>query len=191
MHRNFHSRSTLRQRLWRSIETGLHDLHPPSRVGTVRPENKCGTKAAPGFYWFSPLSRAITLRVEAIVGLSFSAATGHFFNRTAIFPPPILCTILSNVLLSLEKFLHRGVLAVLDKCSNSKCSAVFRHLGDGKLFHAPRVEMKPGVSVVPGSTVAMEHFWLCSKCAEIMTLRINHDGKVEVISLPSARGSAA
>jgi hypothetical protein len=84
-----------------------------------------------------------------------------------------------------------GVFAVLDKCANSKCSAVFRHLGDGKLFHVPRVEMKSGVAGVPGSTVAIEHFWLCSKCAEIMTLEINRDGKAEVISLPSARGSAA
>jgi len=51
--------------------------------------------------------------------------------------------------------------------------------------------MKSGVAGVPGSTVAIEHFWLCSKCAEIMTLEINRDGKAEVISLPSARGSAA
>jgi hypothetical protein len=51
--------------------------------------------------------------------------------------------------------------------------------------------MNSGVFGVPSGTVAMEHFWLCSKCAEIMTLRIDRDGKVGVISLPSARGSAA
>jgi hypothetical protein len=80
---------------------------------------------------------------------------------------------------------------VLDKCANSKCSGVFRHLGDGKLFHVPRVGMKSVPSGAPKRTVVMEHFWLCSKCVESMTLGINRDGEVEMIPLHSARGSAA
>jgi hypothetical protein len=80
---------------------------------------------------------------------------------------------------------------VLAKCANPKCVAVFRHLSDGKLFHVPRVGTISGPSSVGKKLVAMEHFWLCSKCAETMTLGIDRHGKLEMILLSSARGAAA
>jgi hypothetical protein len=80
---------------------------------------------------------------------------------------------------------------VLEKCANPKCSAVFRHLGDGMLFRVPRVETKSGSSGATKKTVTMEHFWLCAKCAETMTLGIDRHRKVKVIPLRSARGAAA
>jgi hypothetical protein len=80
---------------------------------------------------------------------------------------------------------------VLDKCENPKCLAVFRRLGDGKLFRVPRVGTLSGPSGAVKKFVAMEHFWLCSNCDGTMTMAINRHGKVGVIPLPSARGSAA
>jgi hypothetical protein len=71
---------------------------------------------------------------------------------------------------------------VLAKCANPKCSADFRHLSNGKLFRVPRV----GTKIFP-----MEHFWLCSKCAETMTLGIDRDQKVNVVSVLAVRGAAA
>jgi hypothetical protein len=37
----------------------------------------------------------------------------------------------------------------------------------------------------------MEHFWLCGKCAESMTLEIDRHQKVNVIPALPARGAAA
>ena len=80
---------------------------------------------------------------------------------------------------------------MLEKCANPKCSAVFRKIGDGKLFRVPRVGTEPGPSGRAKKTVTMEHFWLCSKCAETMTLGIDRHRNVKVIPLRSARGAAA
>jgi hypothetical protein len=80
---------------------------------------------------------------------------------------------------------------VLEKCANPKCSAVFRNLGDGKLFRVPRVGTISDSSGVVKKSVTMEHFWLCTKCAETMTLGIDRHRKVKVIPLRSARGAAA
>ena len=74
---------------------------------------------------------------------------------------------------------------MLAKCANPKCVSVFRHLGDGQLFHVPRVGTTSGPSGVFKKMCAIEHFWLCSKCAGIMTLEIDRHGKVEMIPLPS------
>jgi hypothetical protein len=68
---------------------------------------------------------------------------------------------------------------------------MFRHLGEGKLFRVPRFDMESDSSGVPKKTVAMEHFWLCSKCAETMTLAIDRHRKVWVIPMSSDRDAAA
>lgn len=70
---------------------------------------------------------------------------------------------------------------MLEKCANPKCLAVFRSLGDGKLFRVPRVGTISGSSGAAKKTVTMEHFWLCTKCAETMTLGIDCHRKVKVI----------
>jgi hypothetical protein len=86
--------------------------------------------------------------------------------------------------------IFRGVLIVLEKCANPKCSAVLGHLGDGMLFRVPRVP-KLGPSGAAKEMVLMEHVWLCSECTETMTLGIDRHRKVKVIPLPSTRAAVA
>ena len=68
---------------------------------------------------------------------------------------------------------------------------MLHHFGDGMLFRVPRVGIRHSQSGAAEKTVAMEHFWLCSKCAETMTLGINRHGKVGVIPLRPIRDAAA
>jgi hypothetical protein len=67
---------------------------------------------------------------------------------------------------------------------------VFRHLGDGILFHAPRGKTFPGPSGTAKKMVTVEHFWLCSRCAETMTLEVAYDERVKVIPLRDRNGAA-
>lgn len=82
-----------------------------------------------------------------------------------------------------------GVLVMLAKCANPECTAVFRRLGDGKLFRVPRVATASSPSGAGKKTVTMEHFWLCNKCTETMTLGIDRERSVTVIPALSARGA--
>jgi hypothetical protein len=70
---------------------------------------------------------------------------------------------------------------MLAKCTNSSCSASFRHLDDGRLF---LLETDP----IFGSSKAKttEYFWLCKACSAEMTLRLTPDGKVMAGGLPEA-----
>jgi len=58
---------------------------------------------------------------------------------------------------------------MLSKCANPECSASLRYLHQGKIFClAPT----PEVEAVTGelNPVMHERFWLCDKCAKIMTV---------------------
>jgi hypothetical protein len=70
---------------------------------------------------------------------------------------------------------------MLAKCTNSSCSASFRHLDEGRLF---LLETDPifGSSKVKTT----EYFWLCKDCSAGMTLRLTPDGKVVAGGLPEA-----
>jgi hypothetical protein len=64
--------------------------------------------------------------------------------------------------------------AMLQKCANPNCSSPFRKLSEGKLF---LVERESSASSKPslrrwddGVPHRIEHFWLCSECASILTL---------------------
>jgi hypothetical protein len=83
----------------------------------------------------------------------------------------------------------QGVLKVLEKCANTTCLTVFRRQGDGILFRVPRATS--GQTSGEKKLVAMEHFWLCSECAETMTLRIDLQRKVKVIPLSQVRNAVA
>jgi hypothetical protein len=81
---------------------------------------------------------------------------------------------------------------MLEKCANTECLAAFRRQGEGMLFRVPRAgTTTSGQSSARKKLVAMEHFWLCSECAETMTLGIDRQRKVSVIPLSRARNSVA
>jgi len=83
---------------------------------------------------------------------------------------------------------------MLEKCASLTCSAVFRHRGDGMLLRVP-LRRKLRLFGTEKKTVAVEHFWLCSHCAETMTFEIDRDlfkkATVKVIPLSSPCDAAA
>jgi len=74
---------------------------------------------------------------------------------------------------------------MLAKCANPSCSASFRYLQEGRLF---RLEADPKltstVNAYASSHTRVEYFWLCSRCSELMALRLGQDGTVVTVSLP-------
>ncbi len=70
---------------------------------------------------------------------------------------------------------------MLAKCSNSYCSASFRHLDEGRLF---LLETDP----IFGSSKAKttEYFWLCKDCSTGMTLCLTQEGGVRPTGLREA-----
>jgi hypothetical protein len=65
---------------------------------------------------------------------------------------------------------------VLNTCANPACCESFRYLRDGKLFRL-QAEVKGSSSEINNP----EYFWLCVRCAEIMSLRLAEDGQVIVV----------
>ncbi len=66
---------------------------------------------------------------------------------------------------------------MLAKCANPECSHVFRYFGTGKLF---RLSQRQTHRKCTGESV--EHFWLCADCAPKMTIAVERDGEMIVIS---------
>jgi len=65
---------------------------------------------------------------------------------------------------------------MLSKCANPACSATFRYLHDGTLFHG-------AVGSAPPEQVnTRERFWLCGECSEKMTVIVSALG-IQVVSL--------
>jgi len=66
---------------------------------------------------------------------------------------------------------------MLSKCVNPECFATFRYLHEGKLFklecNDPRLK---DLAVRPSNS---EYFWLCSSCADHMTV-VFHKGQITV-----------
>jgi len=88
-----------------------------------------------------------------------------------------------------------GGESMMSKCANPACSVPFRYLRDGRLFkfelhreeahslHLVREkERKSGRKV--------EHFWLCGRCAAVVTLSLESPGKVGVVPLQGRRKPA-
>jgi len=67
---------------------------------------------------------------------------------------------------------------MLAKCTNSSCSASFRHLEEGVLF---RLETDP--TLRSSNPMTPEYYWLCDGCSAAMTLHISKEAKV----IPIAR----
>lgn len=74
---------------------------------------------------------------------------------------------------------------MLAKCANPSCSAVFRHLQEGKLFRLEtEITLASPVSFGAGDPGKTEYFWLCSRCSKTVTLRFGQDGTIVVGELP-------
>ncbi len=92
---------------------------------------------------------------------------------------------------------------MLAKCANRDCPTRFLYLRDGKLF---RIEIASDATPPPEDETParpyllekkpvrhVEHFWLCSRCAESMTLTYQPgQGVIAVpIEVPAPRRQAA
>jgi hypothetical protein len=66
---------------------------------------------------------------------------------------------------------------VLAKCANPTCSAPFRRLTEGKLFQVETQYPAPDERVPRKNRLThhIEHFWLCSECARLVTLAFHED----------------
>src|ERR1700674_5713279 len=69
---------------------------------------------------------------------------------------------------------------MLAKCTNSSCSASFRHLEEGALF---RLETDP--TLRSSNVKTPEYYWLCYSCSAAMTRHISQEGKVIPVALPA------
>ncbi len=78
---------------------------------------------------------------------------------------------------------------MLAKCVNPVCNAPFRRLSDGKLFllqadtSPNRKAFAPGKAKPPRR---VEYFWLCSDCAQLLTLIFNSKTGVTTVPLPGS-----
>jgi hypothetical protein len=70
---------------------------------------------------------------------------------------------------------------MLTKCTNPSCSALFRHLDEGRLF---QLETEPTLG--SSNAKATEYFWLCKDCSGGMTLHLAQDGRVTATGLREA-----
>lgn len=79
---------------------------------------------------------------------------------------------------------------MVSKCANPNCSAVFRYLREGRLFH---FELRKSNSLRKGSVTqnvgGHECFWLCATCSVKMTL-VKDNGYVSVRPLESVAARA-
>lgn len=87
---------------------------------------------------------------------------------------------------------------MVSKCANSECGALFRYLREGKVFKFEigrnvAVESSgPRLVTMKKSSMKIEHFWLCGRCARQMTLHYAGNTGVVVIPLkPRARNAVA
>ena len=85
---------------------------------------------------------------------------------------------------------------MLAKCANPACSATFRYLHEGRLFAIEdNVVSAGGKSRADpeylGESHTREYFWLCSSCCRVMTVQIDGDHKVTVVTKQGAPPNAS
>ncbi len=68
---------------------------------------------------------------------------------------------------------------MLSKCANPACSATFRYLHDGTLFHLT-IESTALDSQESYDRRTLERFWLCGECSRKMTVISDSSGIVVV-----------
>ncbi len=71
---------------------------------------------------------------------------------------------------------------MVSKCANPVCSAAFRYLHEGKLFH-----VAVG-SAASEKGAALERFWLCDECSRTMTV-ISNGVEGQIVLIQQRSGS--
>jgi len=71
---------------------------------------------------------------------------------------------------------------MLAKCANPSCFASFRSLQEGRLFRLEADAIPPSTDF--GDSGKAEYFWLCRRCSQELTLRLNENGAVSTRVLP-------
>ena len=78
---------------------------------------------------------------------------------------------------------------MLSKCFNPSCSASFRHLSEGRVFH-----LEVPLSTANLTSRRREYLWLCERCCASLTVVVK-DGSASVrsrhLEQPAARKPAA
>jgi hypothetical protein len=88
---------------------------------------------------------------------------------------------------------------MLSKCLNSRCSATFQYLGQGRLYRVDFADAgrkrslagKESAVSVRSKACPIEHFWLCEKCAATMTIELNDGDEVRLIPSDVSGGKPA
>jgi hypothetical protein len=94
-----------------------------------------------------------------------------------------------HLLVKLRQTTSPEETTVLAKCANPTCSAPFRRLTEGKLFQVetqyPADDQR--LSRKNRLTHHVEHYWLCSECARLVTLAFHEDRGI--MTVPLAQGN--
>lgn len=90
---------------------------------------------------------------------------------------------------------------MLAKCANPCCNTPFLYLRDGKLY---QMEVEAGASQSPPEPInqpgpaperkplrRLEFFWLCGRCAPLMTLAFNHAHGLVVVPVRTRHATAS
>jgi hypothetical protein len=83
---------------------------------------------------------------------------------------------------------------MVSKCLNPGCSANFQYFGQGRLFRIDFAEAcrkgalagKEILASVRCKIHPMEHFWLCERCAETMTIELSNSGEAHLIRIEAS-----
>jgi hypothetical protein len=79
---------------------------------------------------------------------------------------------------------------MLHKCANPSCANPFRKLSEGKLFLVETESFSPSKSLLrrwdEGVQHRIEHFWLCSQCASVLTLAFERGKGLKTVPLPES-----
>lgn len=78
---------------------------------------------------------------------------------------------------------------MVEKCANPACDATFQRLRDGRLFVMKVLVDSPGTHKKPARS--LQYFWLCKSCCQTMTMTMNKQTAVFVVSLPAKSISRA
>lgn len=73
------------------------------------------------------------------------------------------------------------------KCANPRCGRPFRYLREGRLF---RLEPDPAFDSRADFDHSIEYFWLCGACSDLMTLRLDAQGRIFTEDAAPAAGHA-
>lgn len=85
---------------------------------------------------------------------------------------------------------------MISKCANPACSAHFLYLHRGRVFRITRTADKGPQLQLGGDSdqkkqPPVEFFWLCERCAEILTVRYRKESGVIVQPLRAALRAAS